>query len=576
MAKKKLKEILWRKANTSTIDALSGASDSQQGIELGRFEVFQDFFLSGSNKTEDEIKEGFQIVVPIEPFEGEQPIDAYSLNVTFRGTEDKSRPTWYLPKQTPIKKKNPEGGYPLWLNSRGFNGEIVEVIDENGNVKQNSKGTGPKLTCKPDNGHDDYIFLAKDFEGKVHARWLTKQELDRLPHQIRVEIESSSFGTYKIGSKMSVTSEKIIKLLKEKKNVLLYGPPGTGKTHLMQEVISNFNSPAIELDTEKEQDSVVSRLDAEFDDVLHKFVTFHQSYSYEDFVIGLRPDPESEKLLSLVPTPGVLLELSEFCRNTQNASLLSIDEINRGNVSRILGEFITLIEPNKRLNSSNEKTSSTVEITLPYMKSDSKVNVSPKGEPLEVPVPFSLPQNLFTLASMNSVDKSVAPLDAAIRRRFHIVPLEPDLRELKEHLYFEADSEDVKEVKKVSIELLDYLNCSIAQFIGKDYQLGHWYFSPLCNHFEDVKYCEEVLVDVWLHKVIPQLEELFHSRIEQLIAILKLTEETKPLRVNRPDDEFEQLGAASFIESNQGSTPEECLRHIKIICGDQENTAHEG
>ncbi|MDC3190570.1 AAA family ATPase [Pseudoalteromonas elyakovii] len=543
MSKKKIKAILWKKVMQATVDTLIGKSSGQYHIELGRGSAIEQFFDGFSRDSETE-KGGFEVILPIHPVGGDSPVEPYELTFKYLGP-DSARKTWY------IRAQRPETAYPLWRQGRGFELPISS---------------------------DEYIVLVRDSDDAVHARWITQRELSHFPNELQTAMNSRDFDVNFETDDMATVSKKaieIIKLLKSKKNVLLYGPPGTGKTHLMQEVAMNFNTSSFEIDTDKERDAF-SSTGNHFEDVLHKFVTFHQSYSYEDFVIGLRPDPESEKLLSLSPTPGVFLELSEFCRNPKNASLLSIDEINRGNVSRILGEFITLIEPNKRLNSSNEKTSSTVEITLPYMKSDSKVNVSPKGEPLEVPVPFSLPQNLFTLASMNSVDKSVAPLDAAIRRRFHIVPLEPDLRELKEHLYFEADSEDVKKVKKVSIELLDYLNCSIAQFIGKDYQLGHWYFSPLCNHFEDVKYCEEVLVDVWLHKVIPQLEELFHSRIEQLIAILKLTEETKPLRVNRPDDEFEQLGAASFIESNQGSTPEECLRHIKIICGDQENTAHEG
>ena len=153
------------------------------------------------------------------------------------------------------------------------------------------------------------------------------------------------------------------------------------------------------------------------------WVTFHQSYSYEEFIVGLRPDPASEKLLSLEPSPGLLLELAEWARVPGQSSLLVIDEINRGNVSRVFGEFITLIEPDKRLADDGHPTDRTVAINLPYIKPGIPVTVQVDGADVNVENPFTMPLRLYTLASMNSVDKSIAPLDSALRRRFHVSSL---------------------------------------------------------------------------------------------------------------------------------------------------------
>src|SRR5207247_9261393 len=124
--------------------------------------------------------------------------------------------------------------------------------------------------------------------------------------------------------------------------------------------------------------------------------------------------------------PGLLLQLAAFARQPGCAALLAIDEINRGNVSRIFGEFITLLEPDKRLLKDGNVGERTVQVTLPYLRPGQPVLLDLGGKEVPIVREFTLPRSLYTLASMNSVDKSVAPLDTALRRRFHVIELPAD------------------------------------------------------------------------------------------------------------------------------------------------------
>ena len=203
-------------------------------------------------------------------------------------------------------------------------------------------------------------------------------------------------------------------------NTILYGPPGTGKTY------ATFRRCVDICDGRcpDEDDKVRAR----YKELVEKekrveFVTFHQSYGYEEFVEGLRPDTDSAKKdgeagpgFVLVPTPGVLKRIAERARGpsgpigdaeaSANAKphVLVIDEINRANVSKVMGELITLLEEDKREGAKNE-----VAITLPH-----------SGKR------FTLPANLYLLGTMNTADRSIALLDTALRRRFEFEELAPD------------------------------------------------------------------------------------------------------------------------------------------------------
>ena len=178
---------------------------------------------------------------------------------------------------------------------------------------------------------------------------------------------------------------EVARLLRTRKNVALYGPPGTGKTHASIQLARAWRTWQHDAD-ESESPSVEQ-------------VTFHPSYGYEDFVEAFRPDPADGSRFVL--TDGLLPSFAaRAAANLDRSYLLLVDEINRGDVARIFGELITLIEHDKRSSVHARKRM-----------------LSQK--------PFWVPPNLHVLATMNTADKSVSLMDVAVRRRFAFVPTPP-------------------------------------------------------------------------------------------------------------------------------------------------------
>jgi len=380
-------------------------------------------------------------------------------------------------------------------------------------------------------------------------------------------------------------AEEILEALRTHYNVLIYGPPGTGKTHKMQEVARLFEGtdsgsgpPAYLVDTESEDHPILANPAKQ---TMVRWVTFHQSYSYEEFIVGLRPDPqETQKLLSLKPTPGLLLELAEFARQPGNSALLIIDEINRGNVSRIFGEFITLLERDKRLDENGDLTETTISVRLPYIKPGSAVKIDIGTGEAEVPNPFTMPLKLYTLASMNSVDKSVAPLDTALRRRFHVVNLMPDLNGMAQHMNLlqplglekpklPDPLTEVGQVRTIGLALLHWLNKGIGFYLGTEFGLGEWYLEELARG--DVNSVEEAkssLARIWEFRLLPQLEELFHGRIEQLETVLGLDvsggDSGEPVYLERPEEKLEERGAVPYLGKRPVNV-ESVLRFLRRV-----------
>lgn len=225
-------------------------------------------------------------------------------------------------------------------------------------------------------------------------------------------------------------------------NSILYGAPGTGKTFSTAEY-------AIAMVEKKSLDEVRTAypdragLMSKYAEYIEKervvFTTFHQSYSYEDFVQGLRPDSNSDKL-SLIPYDGVLKRIADRAMQDQeNDYVIIIDEINRANISKVFGELITLIEEDKRWGELN-----ALSVTLP------------SGDH------FAVPNNLFILGTMNTADKSISLIDTALRRRFEFVEMTPDANKI-------ADP--------VLKDVFTKLNTGLAKELdGTDLLIGHAYF----------------------------------------------------------------------------------------------------
>lgn len=251
--------------------------------------------------------------------------------------------------------------------------------------------------------------------------------------------------------------DQIIKLLKysQKKQIILQGPPGTGKTFIAQRIAKYItqNENRIEI------------------------VQFHPSYSYEDFIEGYRPKGSGFEL-----SDGIFKIFCKKAKEDQNNEyVLIIDEINRGNLPKIFGELLYLLEYRKE----------SVELTYSQEK-------------------FSLPENLYIIGTMNTADRSLAIMDYALRRRFYFVNLHCNLEKLGDWLKGKKCDIDVglllNAIKNMNDEISNEMHC-------RDYDIGHSYFMR-------EKLDKESLREIIIFSIEPLLHEYFFDKNEKINKII--------------------------------------------------------
>lgn len=229
-----------------------------------------------------------------------------------------------------------------------------------------------------------------------------------------------------------------------------------------------------------------------------EFVTFHQSYSYEDFVEGIRPveDGETEGIGYQV-MPGILRRICQRAvADPGQRYAIFIDEINRGNIAKIFGELITLIEADKRVVYNDDGSpKSGMEVTLPY-----------SGDQ------FGVPQNLDFYGTMNTADRSITQLDTALRRRFQFEELMPDA-DVIPGLRGDGLIEDGEGGAINLRELLEGMNRRIRFLLNRDMTLGHAYFIGV-RDFSDLE-------RVFRQQVIPLLQEYFYENWHQIQLVFR-------------------------------------------------------
>ena len=258
--------------------------------------------------------------------------------------------------------------------------------------------------------------------------------------------------------------DKLYNLLKRKKNIILKGSPGVGKTFMAKRLTYSIIG-------KKAKDQILS-------------VQFHQSFSYEDFIEGIRPKKDDEG--KFVVTPGMFYEFVETAlKNLKKDYYVIIDEINRGNLSKIFGELMKLIEADKRY----DFISNSYEyVILPYSRKE-----------------FKIPKNIYIIGTMNTADRSLAMVDYALRRRFAFYHVSPKFN-TKSFINWLKNKNGLRETDiNEIITRMNNVNNSIDDDLNDGFEIGHSYFVDTIDKDNFKKSYDEIIE----YEIKPLIEEYF-------------------------------------------------------------------
>lgn len=342
-------------------------------------------------------------------------------------------------------------------------------------------------------------------------------------------------------------------------NQIYYGPTGTGKTYRMSQLKSRFVTIDEELSKEILPSSHLNRR--------YEFVTFHPSYSYEDFVEGVRPvvrenEKDGSREIHHEVQPGVFKSICQRAEQDGDKDYaIFIDEINRGDIPQIFGEMLTLIETDKRITPRSNQQSVLDLMKDRHQDKGLRIRLPYSGEE------FGVPSNLYIIGSMNSADSFNHMIDTAVRRRFFFEEMMP-----QSALLNKMDKEEPSDQYKLEVEenpeqnhkddlivegvnmrrLLTRINQRIEYLLNRDYTVGHAYFMSLHpkSKVRDLK-------DIFESRIIPLLQDYFNNdwkRIRWVLADNQVKEKENQFIIEREEYDFESLFGK--VEEATGSDSE--------------------
>ena len=435
---------------------------------------------------------------------------------------------------------NPEITLPI--SSSSHLGHFLKVLGIN-EIPPESKPVARMLRLLK------FYELAKDAIGGLTTRGFVKalysERLGLAPPKVKDKADDAGLDESDDARRNAIKPDNEA-VAGEPLNQILYGPPGTGKTYATIDEALTILNPDYLNRHRADRAKLKDGFDFLVNEQRVRFVTFHQSFSYEDFVEGLRAttDENTKQLRyevvdgvfkSICTTAAQAVPLKELIRKGSYASndawVLIIDEINRGNISRIFGELITLIEPSKRAGADDAR-----KVELPYSRK-----------------PFCIPKNVYLIGTMNTADRSLATMDVALRRRFVFKEMPPRPAILK----------DVK-VGDIPIDtLLTKINQRIEALLDREHCLGHTYFMPL-----SAKNSNSLpnLAKIFRNQVLPLLQEYFFDDWQKIQWVLndhrKLNEAYRFVKMNTVDT------AALFGNVVNTGRPAQlwCINEDAFIC----------